>query len=58
MTVGEERRRLAEAARGDKAWRQFGPYMAERQGVANPEGNHGEDVKECYYYLDATPTVS
>ena len=20
------------------------------------EGNHGEDVKECYYYLDATPT--
>src|SRR6266851_3511686 len=27
-------------------------------GVANPEGNHGEDVKECYYYLDATPTAS
>jgi mannosylglycerate hydrolase MGH1-like protein len=25
---------------------------------ANPEGNHGEDVKECYYYLDATPTAS
>ncbi len=22
------------------------------------EGNHGEDVKECYYYLDATPTHS
>jgi hypothetical protein len=31
MTVGEERRRLAEAARGDKAWRQFGPYLAEWQ---------------------------
>jgi hypothetical protein len=27
-------------------------------GLANPEGNHGEDVKELYYYLDATPTAS
>ncbi|MDP0489755.1 MAG: glucosidase [Verrucomicrobiota bacterium JB023] len=27
-------------------------------GLAGPEGNHGEDVKECYYYLDATPTYS
>ncbi|HEV3138805.1 MAG TPA: glucosidase, partial [Pirellulales bacterium] len=27
-------------------------------GLANGEGNHGEDVKECYYYLDATPTHS
>ena len=27
-------------------------------GVANEEGNHGEDVKELYYYLDATPTSS
>ena len=27
-------------------------------GLAGPEGNHGEDVKECYYYLDATPTHS
>jgi Glycosyl hydrolase family 63 C-terminal domain len=27
-------------------------------GLSNPEGNHGEDVKECYYYLDATPTSS
>ena len=27
-------------------------------GLSNPEGNHGEDVKECYYYLDATPTYS
>src|SRR5262249_56111030 len=24
----------------------------------NAEGNHGEDVKECYFYLDATPTSS
>jgi hypothetical protein len=27
-------------------------------GVTNAEGNHGEDVKELYYYLDATPTHS
>jgi len=27
-------------------------------GVNGHEGNHGEDVKECYYYLDSTPTHS
>jgi len=27
-------------------------------GLTNPQGNHGEDVKEIYYYLDATPTHS
>lgn len=27
-------------------------------GLSGPEGNHGEDVKECYYYVDATPTQS
>ncbi len=27
-------------------------------GSPNAEGNHGEDVKECYFYLDATPTHS
>ncbi|MEO8313628.1 MAG: glucosidase [Pseudomonadota bacterium] len=27
-------------------------------GLTNSEGNHGEDVKECYYYLDGTPTHS
>jgi hypothetical protein len=27
-------------------------------GLSGPEGNHGEDVKEAYYYLDATPTHS
>ena len=27
-------------------------------GVSNPEGNHGEDVKEYYYYLESTPTHS
>jgi len=25
-------------------------------GLTGNEGNHGEDVKECYYYLDNTPT--
>eukprot|EP00434_Breviolum_minutum_P008802 symbB.v1.2.007761.t1/scaffold480.1/size253386/23 len=33
--------------------------MVERlYGLSNPQGNHGEDVKELYYYLDATPTHS
>lgn len=27
-------------------------------GLSGPEGNHGEDVKEHYFYLDATPTYS
>ncbi|MBI3819975.1 MAG: glucosidase [Planctomycetes bacterium] len=27
-------------------------------GLSNPEGNHGEDVKECYYYLESSPTHS
>src|SRR5262245_9367902 len=27
-------------------------------GVTGPQGNHGEDVKEFYYYEDATPTAS
>ena len=35
------------------------PILKERLfGLTNPEGNHGEDVKELYYYLDATPTHS
>ena len=27
-------------------------------GLTGPEGNHGEDCKECYYYLDSSPTHS
>ena len=27
-------------------------------GLTGPEGNHGEDVKECYFHLDSTPTDS
>ena len=35
------------------------PILKERLfGVSGPEGNHGEDVKEYYYYLDSTPTHS
>ena len=31
-----------------------GPFLKERLfGLTGPEGNHGEDVKECYYYLDS-----
>jgi len=38
-------------------WNGADPILKERLfGLAGPEGNHGEDVKECYYYLDATPT--
>jgi len=40
-------------------WNGVDPILKERLfGLAGPEGNHGEDVKECYYYLDATPTHS
>lgn len=40
-------------------WNKKDPIIKERYfGVTNPEGNHGEDVKELYYYLDSTPTHS
>jgi hypothetical protein len=40
-------------------WNGKDPILKERLfGLTNPEGNHGEDVKELYYYLDATPTHS
>ncbi|MDO7845858.1 glucosidase [Hymenobacter sp. M29] len=118
----QEQTRLAEARTKNAPWKQFGPYLTERQwgtvredysahgdawnyishdmarayayrwgeeglggisddqqrlcfavglwngrdnqlkerlfGLTNPEGNHGEDVKEQYYYLDSTPTHS
>jgi hypothetical protein len=119
---GAERRRLAVAESGDRSWRAWGPYLAERAwgtvredysdhgtawdyfphdharsrtfrwnddglagicderqtfcfalsmwngkdqilkerifGLAGPEGNHGEDAKEYWWYLDSTPTHS
>ena len=40
-------------------WNERDPILKERLfGLTGPEGNHGEDVKELYYYLDATPTAS
>ena len=40
-------------------WNGKDPILKERLfGLNNSEGNHGEDVKEYYYYLDSTPTHS
>jgi hypothetical protein len=40
-------------------WNGKDPILKERLfGLTGPEGNHGEDVKECYFHLDSTPTHS
>jgi hypothetical protein len=40
-------------------WNGADPILKERLfGLTGPQGNHGEDVKELYYYVDATPTYS
>ena len=40
-------------------WNGHDPILKERLfGLTNSEGNHGEDVKEYYFYLDNTPTHS
>ncbi|MBN9656727.1 MAG: glucosidase [Acidobacteria bacterium] len=40
-------------------WNGRDPILKERIfGLTGNEGNHGEDAKECYYYLDSTPTHS
>jgi hypothetical protein len=40
-------------------WNEEDPILKERLfGLTNTEGNHGEDVKEYYFFLDATPTHS
>ena len=40
-------------------WNERDPILKERLfGLSGPEGNHGEDVKEIYFYLDSTPTHS
>src|SRR5450631_1415177 len=40
-------------------WNGKDPILKERYfGLTNSEGNHGEDVKEYYFYLDSTPTHS
>jgi hypothetical protein len=40
-------------------WNEKDPILKERMfGLTNQEGNHGEDVKEYYFFLDGTPTHS
>ncbi|MCS6823388.1 MAG: glucosidase [Cytophagaceae bacterium] len=40
-------------------WNEKDPFIKERLfGLTGNQGNHGEDVKEMYYYLDCTPTHS
>ena len=54
--VSDDRQRLCLAL---GLWNGRDPVLKERLfGLTNAEGNHGEDVKECYFYLDATPTSS
>jgi hypothetical protein len=54
--VCDERQRLCLAL---ALWNGRDPILKERLfGLGGHEGNHGEDVKELYWYLDATPTAS
>jgi hypothetical protein len=54
--ITDERQRLCLAL---ALWNGNDPILKERLfGLTNGEGNHSEDVKELYYYLDATPTHS
>jgi hypothetical protein len=54
--VSDDRQRLCFAL---ALWNCKDPILKERAfGLTNSEGNHGEDVKEYYYYLDSTPTHS
>ena len=51
--------RFQNVCMGLALWNERDPFLKERFfGLAGPEGNHGEDVKEYYFYLDATPTHS
>ena len=44
---------------GISVWNGVDPILKERMfGLANEEGNHGEDAKEYWWYLDGTPTHS
>ena len=54
--ISDDRQRLCLAL---ALWNGADPFLKERLfGLTNGEGNHGEDVKEAYYYLDSTPTHS
>src|SRR3954465_9623879 len=54
--ISDEEQRLCFAL---ALWNGRDPILKERLfGLTGNEGNHGEDVKEAYFYLDATPTHS
>src|SRR5512145_1308342 len=54
--ISDEKSRLCFAV---ALWNEKDPILKERLfGLTNSEGNHGEDVKEYYFYLDSTPTHS
>jgi hypothetical protein len=54
--ISDERQRMCLAL---ALWNGDDPILKERMfGLTNGEGNHGEDVKEYWFYLDSTPTHS
>ena len=54
--ISDDKQRLCFAL---TLWNGRDPILKERLfGLTNSEGNHGEDVKEYYFYLDSTPTHS
>ena len=54
--ISDDKQRLCFAL---ALWNGHDPILKERLfGLTNSEGNHGEDVKEYYFYLDSTPTHS
>ena len=54
--ISDDRQRLCFAL---ALWNGQDPILKERAfGLTNSEGNHGEDVKDYYFYLDSTPTHS
>jgi hypothetical protein len=54
--ICDEKQRLCFAL---ALWNERDPILKERLfGLTNSEGNHGEDVKEYYFYIDSTPTHS
>src|SRR5688572_2163013 len=54
--ISDDKQRLCFAL---ALWNGKDPILKERLfGLTNGEGNHGEDVKECYFHLDSTPTHS
>jgi hypothetical protein len=54
--ISDDRQRLCFSI---ALWNERDPILKERLfGLTNSEGNHGEDVKEYYFYVDSTPTHS